>query len=457
MAAAVAAAKQTMRCPSTDDAAAAALASAALARVCPGAAFPLLLPEDGSLRCWSGAVAVRDAAGATHDFSLRLDNLPGLVSDAGGAGHAVGAPLRDATLVAGAALASLLGDEALGALRERLRASRAVSDFLVELREAAAAALAAAPVAAAPPAAFFGALAAQLSALPSGALAEASADLSRLSLRFDDVAGRTHALRVDLPVGFPAHAPSLTADLPLPVQLTWRAGATTLADALAAASAAAARHAWLWAALDALDASAWILDPEPPAPRAACHRRVSLGGAAALWLSLDPRADVAQAMAQAGPPPFALRIYGPEHGAAPRRLRLAAALAAWSPPDDAALATGEWLPAWLQSALGEPLPPPPGAAAAAGADEAAPPECGVCYSFAWPGAPEGERGAPPGIGCDNPRCGRPFHAQCLAEWLRAQTGGADAPGGGGGRAAFGTLFGECPYCGAAIAVSPDAA
>jgi E3 ubiquitin-protein ligase FANCL len=399
---------------------AAAAAAAVLARTCPGAAFPLLLPADGALRAWQGFLAVRDGSGGAREFALRLEGLPGLSAEAG-----LGdAPLAGATLLPGAPLA--------------------------ELREAIASALAAAPPAAPPPPAFAAALAAQLGGLPPGALADVSADLTRLTLRFADACAREHRLSVTLPPGFPARAPALQADLPLPVALAWRPGASGLRDCLAAGAAAARRHAPLWAALDALDAAAWVLEPEAPAPRAACHRRLSLGGAAAVWLSLDAAAFAAAAdggaAALAALPPPALRVYGPERGAAPRREALAAALAAWAPPSRDALASGAWLPAWLTAALGERLPARPGASGASDNPEAAPPECGICYAFACPVS-----GQPPALGCDNPRCGRPFHAPCLAEWLRADGGAA----GGGGRAAFGTLFGACPYCSAPIAVAPE--
>jgi E3 ubiquitin-protein ligase FANCL len=439
MAAAVALSGAASAASPSDDAAAAA----ALARSCPGADFPLLLPVDAALRAWSGFIAVRDAGGGTCEYALRLEGLPGL----GGGAVDAAAPLARAALLPGAPLAALLG-AALPALQRRLRCARRCADFLLELREAAASALAAAPPPPAQPPAFFAALAAQLGALPPGAVAAVAPDLAHATLRCVDASGRPHALRVAFPPGYPAHAPALSADMPLPPQLAWRPGASGLADVLAAAVAAAARHAWLWAALDALDARATVLDPELPCARAACHRRLSLGGAAALWVALDP-----QAQPHALPPP-ALRVYGPERGAAPRRAALAAALAAWAPPVAADVASGEWLLNWLQAALGEALPGragAPGGIGGAAADEAAPPECGICYAFACPGVPEGERGAPPGCACDNPRCGRAFHAPCLREWLRAD-GGAAGPG----RAAFGTLFGACPYCGAPMAVAPDA-
>lgn len=61
-------------------------------------------------------------------------------------------------------------------------------------------------------------------------------------------------------------------------------------------------------------------------------------------------------------------------------------------------------------------------------------ECGVCYTFKL-------NDELPDKVCEEPRCGRGFHPSCLAEWLHAlpET-----------RHSFGTLFGECPYCGTGI-------
>jgi hypothetical protein len=61
-------------------------------------------------------------------------------------------------------------------------------------------------------------------------------------------------------------------------------------------------------------------------------------------------------------------------------------------------------------------------------------ECGICYTFKL-------NDELPDKVCEEPRCGRGFHPSCLAEWLHAlpET-----------RHSFGTLFGECPYCGTAI-------
>ena len=63
-------------------------------------------------------------------------------------------------------------------------------------------------------------------------------------------------------------------------------------------------------------------------------------------------------------------------------------------------------------------------------------ECGVCYAYDL----EGEI---PDRVCDEPRCGRAFHHGCLYEWMRGLPSV---------RQSFGTLFGECPYCGTAMTI-----
>ena len=63
-------------------------------------------------------------------------------------------------------------------------------------------------------------------------------------------------------------------------------------------------------------------------------------------------------------------------------------------------------------------------------------ECGICYVYHLDGAS-------PDRVCENPKCSRPFHSACLAEWLRAVPGT---------RQSFDTLFGECVYCQESITV-----
>jgi len=59
-------------------------------------------------------------------------------------------------------------------------------------------------------------------------------------------------------------------------------------------------------------------------------------------------------------------------------------------------------------------------------------ECGICYSYKLDNAI-------PDRVCDNPKCGRPYHRNCLYEWLRSIPSSLV-------RQSFNTIFGVCPYC-----------
>ena len=71
-------------------------------------------------------------------------------------------------------------------------------------------------------------------------------------------------------------------------------------------------------------------------------------------------------------------------------------------------------------------------------------ECSICYSYRLQqpdGGGDAGTSAIPDVVCENKCCGRPFHQQCLFEWLQALTTS---------RTSFETIFGTCPYCSAAI-------
>jgi len=88
-------------------------------------------------------------------------------------------------------------------------------------------------------------------------------------------------------------------------------------------------------------------------------------------------------------------------------------------------------------------------------------DCAICYNYRRPVAAgregsnreramevdpvgmEDSRDAP-GVYCDNEACGKPFHKECLREWLVS-----DATT----RQSFGKLFGACPYCSSPISVA----
>jgi E3 ubiquitin-protein ligase FANCL len=49
----------------------------------------------------------------------------------------------------------------------------------------------------------------------------------------------------------------------------------------------------------------------------------------------------------------------------------------------------------------------------------------------------------PGEVCPGAHCGRTFHRRCLREWLQSIATTT---------CAFDAIFGECPWCGAAVSV-----
>ena len=57
--------------------------------------------------------------------------------------------------------------------------------------------------------------------------------------------------------------------------------------------------------------------------------------------------------------------------------------------------------------------------------------CAICYTYK---SPLGNR---PDVYCKHKSCARPFHTECLIEWLRSDSSTKQS---------YNTLFGLCPYC-----------
>ena len=289
---------------------------------------------------------------------------------------------------------------------------------------------------------------------------------------------------------------------------------------LAAAGSRAASAAF--AALDQLDAQAWILDPPLPAPRARTSRRVAAaeGGRASVevdfvtffaFSSSASSSDSSSSLSFLPAPKFGGWL-GPEALVAPLREAAEASATgrAWDPSRGAV----ENLEALLlqpstteKSREGQQqqrqrllLPRKPGSRgggpAASDAERGEDTlglgdgaECAICCAFRLDddgdgggGGGEGREGegvgagaaatgteasppssSLPSVSCENERCGRPFHASCLREWLVAASGGGSrgvggrevatgAGGGGGGGGGGGVLRGQCPYCSEPISV-----
>ena len=66
-------------------------------------------------------------------------------------------------------------------------------------------------------------------------------------------------------------------------------------------------------------------------------------------------------------------------------------------------------------------------------------DCGICYSSLL-------NEALPERVCDNQKCSKPFHEECLYSWLKALPTSTHS---------FNTLFGHCPYCATAITATAN--
>eukprot|EP01133_Synstelium_polycarpum_P020469 gene20469-24562_t len=161
--------------------------------------------------------------------------------------------------------------------------------------------------------------------------------------------------------------------------------------------------------MDEIDAQTWVLEPENPS-RAANTRRIALGSNCSLWVEFEA----------SSPRQFPhCQFMGSEAAVEPLRRNLNANLSEWHIQDGFIVN--------FERLLGVKFPKRTNSKA----DEFII-ECAVCYSHRLDG-----QGGIPDIICNNSKCSKQFHSNCLFQWLR------DLPN---VNFSFNTLFGTCPYC-----------
>uniref|UniRef100_A0A667Y0V6 E3 ubiquitin-protein ligase FANCL n=1 Tax=Myripristis murdjan TaxID=586833 RepID=A0A667Y0V6_9TELE len=263
-----------------------------------------------------------------------------------------------------------------------------------------------------PPPQYYSQLISEMEALGWDKLLFIDTEFRTLRLKADDSSGRQHVLTVQLKSKHPAEPPECSADLPIPLAITWTPQ-STLEQLHSQFLLVLESLADFWAVLDEIDRETWILEPEKPS-RADTMRRIAIGNNVSIKVEVDPRH------------PKMLPeccLLGAEHVVTPLRSKLNANMHSWN-PDSSVLHN-------LRDVLEIEFPSP-----ATHEKSSFSVECGICYSYRL-------EAAIPDQVCNDPRCGQPFHQACLYEWLRALPSS---------RQSFSIVFGECPYCSKPITV-----
>ncbi|XP_056291106.1 E3 ubiquitin-protein ligase FANCL isoform X1 [Pseudoliparis swirei] len=298
-------------------------------------------------------------------------------------------------------------------VKQRLQQSADLVTFILELKTVLEVVLKSRPdCRSIPPPRYYSQLIAEMETLGWGRLLFIDTEFRTLRLKAEDSSGREHVLTVTLKSRHPAEAPGCSADLPVPLAITWTPQ-TTLDQLHGQFLLVLESLAEFWGVLDEIDGKTWVLEPERPS-RADTTRRIAIGTNVSIKVEVDPKH------------PKMLPeccLLGAEHAVAPLRDKLNANMHLWNP--DAGVLRN------LRDVLEIEFPSP-----VTHEKSSFSIECGICYSYRL-------EAAIPDQVCNDPRCGQPFHQACLYEWLRALPSS---------RQSFSIVFGECPYCSKPITV-----
>uniref|UniRef100_A0A7N8Y3F2 E3 ubiquitin-protein ligase FANCL n=1 Tax=Mastacembelus armatus TaxID=205130 RepID=A0A7N8Y3F2_9TELE len=263
-----------------------------------------------------------------------------------------------------------------------------------------------------PPPQYYSQLISEMETLGWDMLLFIDTEFQTLKLKAEDSSGRQHILTIKFKSKHPAEAPECSADLPIPLAITWTPQ-STLQQLHKQFMLVLESLTEFWDVLDEIDNQTWILEPEKPS-RCDTMRRIAIGNNVSIKVELDPRH------------PKMLPeccLLGAEHVVTPLRNKLNSNMHLWN-PNSSVLHN-------LRDVLKIKFPSP---ATHEKSDFSV--ECGICYSYRL-------EAAIPDQVCNDPRCGQPFHQACLYEWLRALPSS---------RQSFNIVFGECPYCSKPITV-----
>ncbi|CAB1449876.1 unnamed protein product [Pleuronectes platessa] len=302
---------------------------------------PILLPLNSDRTIYDGFITVQE-----RDFRLRIVLPPD---------H----ELKRAKLHCSWQLKHLLhGYEPI--VKQRLQQSADLVTFLLELKTVLEVGLKSRPECSSiPPPQYYSQLISEMETLGWNKLLFIDTEFRTLRLKAQDSSGREHILTIKLKSKHPAEGPECSADLPLPLAITWTPQTT----------------------LEQLHNQFLLVRH---------MRRIAIGNNVSIKVEVDPRHSKML-------PECCL--LGAEHVVTPLRNKLNSNMHLWN-PDSSVLRN-------LRDVLEIEFPSP---ATHEKSDFST--ECGICYSYRL-------QAAIPDQVCNDPRCGQPFHQACLYEWLRA--------------------------------------
>ncbi|XP_011482406.1 E3 ubiquitin-protein ligase FANCL isoform X2 [Oryzias latipes] len=271
---------------------------------------PLLLPVNEQKTVYDGFISVQD-----KDLRIRIILPPDL-------------QLKKAKLHCGWELRHLLrGYEAI--VKQRLQQSADLSGFILELKTVLEVGLKSRPECCSiPPPQYYAQIISEMETLGWDKMVHIDMEFQTLKLKAEDSSGRQHMLTVRLKAKHPAEAPECSADLPVPLSVTWTPQ-STLEQLYSQFLLVLEYLTEFWDVLDEIDEKTWILEPENPS-RSDTMRRIAIGNNLSIKVEVDPRH------------PKMLPeccLLGAEHAVTPLRNKLNANMHLWASAWSAASAT----------------------------------------------------------------------------------------------------------------------
>ncbi|TMS04726.1 E3 ubiquitin-protein ligase FANCL [Larimichthys crocea] len=230
---------------------------------------PLLLPLNKDKTVYDGFITVQE-----RDFRMRILLPPDR-------------QLTRARLHCCSRLKHLLrGHEHI--VKQRLQQSADLVSFVLELKTVLEVCLKSSPdCRSIPPPQYYSQLISEMETLGWGKLLFIDTEFQILKLKAEDSSGRQHILTIKLKSKHPAEAPECSADLPVPLALTWTLQSTL--DQLHSQFLLVLESLTeFWDVLDEIDGKTWILEPEKPS-RSDTMRRIAIGNNVSIKVEVDPR------------------------------------------------------------------------------------------------------------------------------------------------------------------------